>query len=39
MTTEETFHAIRLLRDSLTRREIKWKDFEKKVSELREGKA
>ena len=33
-TTEKTLHEIRLLRDRLARNEIKWEDFEKKVSEL-----
>lgn len=37
-TTEKTLHEIRLLRDSLVKNEISWVDFEKKVTELTEGK-
>lgn len=33
-TTEKTLHEIRLLRDSLARKEISWTEFERKVSEL-----
>lgn len=38
-TTEKTLHEIRLLRDSLAKKEISWTEFERKVSELTEVKA